>query len=69
MATTTTTFGPAKVADDIVHLLEERGTGDYIGESITQLEHSLQAANFAAQAGESIDRIPNVGIFCFPSLF
>jgi predicted HD phosphohydrolase len=47
-----TTSGPGKIADDIIHLLEERGTGDYIGESTSQLEHSLQAANFAVQAGE-----------------
>jgi hypothetical protein len=58
----TATSNPAKVADDIVHLLEERGTGDYIGENISQLEHSLQAANFAAQAGESIDN-PKRGYF------
>lgn len=59
---TTAISSPAKVADDIVHLLEERGTGDYIGESISQLEHSLQAANFAAQAGESIEN-PKRGSF------
>jgi 2-amino-1-hydroxyethylphosphonate dioxygenase (glycine-forming) len=47
----TNTHDPEKVTNDIIHLLEERGTGDYIGESISQLEHSLQAANFAAQAG------------------
>jgi 2-amino-1-hydroxyethylphosphonate dioxygenase (glycine-forming) len=48
----TTASNPANVTDDILHLLDERGTGDYIGESISQLEHCLQAANFAAQAGE-----------------
>jgi predicted HD phosphohydrolase len=48
------TSHPAKTADDIIALLEERGKGDYIGESISQLEHSLQAANFAAQAGKYI---------------
>ena len=50
----TTASNPGNVADSIIHLLEERGKGDYIGESISQLEHSLQAANFAAQAGEGI---------------
>lgn len=48
------TSQPAKIADDIITLLEERGTGDYIGERISQLEHSLQAAKFAAQAGKYI---------------
>lgn len=42
---------PAKITGDLIHLLEVRGTADYIGESISQLEHCLQAANFAFQAG------------------
>ena len=40
-----------KITQDLIKLLEERGTGDYIGESISQLEHSLQCAHFAKQAG------------------
>jgi predicted HD phosphohydrolase len=47
MATT-----PAETADAIIRLLCERGTGDYIGESISQLEHCLQCAHSAAEAGE-----------------
>ena len=33
----------------IFRLLEEQGKGDYLGESISQLEHCLQAAFFASQ--------------------
>jgi predicted HD phosphohydrolase len=40
-----------RVAQDLVILLEVRGTGDYIGESISQLEPSLQCAHYAKQAG------------------
>lgn len=40
-----------RATQDLVALLEDRGTGDYIGESISQLEHSLQCAHFAKQAG------------------
>ncbi|KFZ01887.1 hypothetical protein V501_09739 [Pseudogymnoascus sp. VKM F-4519 (FW-2642)] len=46
MATT-----PAGTADAIIRLLCERGTSDYIGESISQLEHCLQCAHSAAEAG------------------
>lgn len=35
----------------IIHLLEERGQDDYIGEDISQLEHCLQAAHQAKRAG------------------
>lgn len=41
-----------RVTQDLITLLEERGTGDYIGESISQLEHSLQCAHYAKQAGK-----------------
>jgi hypothetical protein len=40
-----------KVANDLIQLLEKRGTSDYIGESISQLEHSLQCAHSGIQAG------------------
>ena len=33
----------------ILDLLEEQGKGDYLGESISQLEHCLQAAYFATE--------------------
>jgi predicted HD phosphohydrolase len=41
------------VSDHLITLLEERGQGDYIGESISQLEHCLQAADLAARLGSS----------------
>jgi predicted HD phosphohydrolase len=44
---------PRQITDNLIQLLEERGTGDYIGESISQLEHSLQCANFGLQSGAS----------------
>jgi predicted HD phosphohydrolase len=49
-----TTPDPSRTTNDLIRLLEVRGTADYIGESISQLEHCLQAANFAAQAGVHI---------------
>lgn len=33
----------------IFQLLEDQGKGDYLGESVSQLEHCLQAAFFATQ--------------------
>ena len=42
---------PKQIMDNLIQLLEERGTGDYIGESISQLEHSLQCANFGLKSG------------------
>lgn len=38
-------------AQMIVDSLENYGNGDYIGESISQLEHCLQAAHQAQKAG------------------
>lgn len=40
------------ITQTLIKLLEERGTSDYIGESVNQLEHSLQCAHFANQAGK-----------------
>lgn len=34
-------------AASLIHLLDTKGQGDYIGEPISQLEHSLQAAHLA----------------------
>jgi predicted HD phosphohydrolase len=34
-------------AASLIHLLNTKGQGDYIGEPISQLEHSLQAAHLA----------------------
>ncbi|KAB8416347.1 hypothetical protein FH972_024867 [Carpinus fangiana] len=44
---------PAQKADSIIELLTSRGESDYIGEPISQLAHSLQAAHFAASSGEA----------------
>jgi hypothetical protein len=44
---------PAERAAALVRLVEENAQGDYIGESISQLEHSLQCAHLAAKAGMS----------------
>lgn len=42
---------PAMIAQDIIKMLEDRGRGDYIGESISQLEHCLQCADLGRKAG------------------
>ena len=39
---------PKDKAIFLVHLLNSNGQGDYIGERVSQLEHSLQAAHLAA---------------------
>jgi hypothetical protein len=41
----------SKTTNDLIQLLEDRGTSDYIGESITQLEHCLQCAHRASRSG------------------
>ena len=43
--------------DDILELYERYGSGDYIGEPVSQIEHMGQAARFAAEAGEDEDVI------------
>ena len=45
---------PQGTAASLVHMLNTRGQGDYLGEPISQLEHSLQAAHLASShnAGE-----------------
>ena len=45
------TESPREKSQHIVHLLEQHGQGDYIGEAISQLEHCLQAADQAKRAG------------------
>ncbi|PKY08299.1 hypothetical protein P168DRAFT_323456 [Aspergillus campestris IBT 28561] len=42
---------PSEKAQYLVTSLEENGQSDYIGESISQLEHCLQAANQAKTSG------------------
>ncbi|KAJ5664786.1 uncharacterized protein N7477_007234 [Penicillium maclennaniae] len=38
-------------AETLISALEQYGQGDYIGESISQLEHCLQAAHQASKSG------------------
>ncbi|KAG7091125.1 hypothetical protein E1B28_010179 [Marasmius oreades] len=45
------TVSAAGVVNDLFDLMECEGQNDYIGEQISQLEHSLQAANCARIAG------------------
>ena len=45
---------PAERAAALVLLMEESAQGDYIGENISQLEHSLQCAHLAAKAGKQL---------------
>lgn len=56
---------PATITKSILAALEQFGQGDYIGESISQLEHSLQAASQARNAGGTtfICRVWRVWIF------
>ena len=42
---------PQEISHHLISILEERGQGDYNGESISQLEHCLQAADQARKAG------------------
>ena len=41
----------------LVELFEKHGEQEYNGEEVTQLEHALQAAEWARDAGESYDTI------------
>lgn len=41
----------------ILSLIEEQGQGDYIGEAVSQTQHSLQAATLAQNAGADEDII------------
>ena len=43
------TMSPEETASHILTLLTAHGQGDYIGEPISQLAHSLQCAHFASQ--------------------
>ncbi|KAJ5524007.1 hypothetical protein N7494_010657 [Penicillium frequentans] len=45
------TNSPSAKAEALIASLEQYGQGDYIGESISQLEHCLQAANQARDTG------------------
>jgi [1-hydroxy-2-(trimethylamino)ethyl]phosphonate dioxygenase len=39
------------VADEVIDLMNQRGAAAYLGEAVSQLEHALQAAWFATEAG------------------
>lgn len=42
---------------DISDLFARRGSGDYVGEKVSQLEHALQAADLAARSGLGEDAV------------
>lgn len=59
-------------AEKALAILREAGTSDYIGENVTQLEHSLQAAHFAQRSGATEVEIlaalfHDIGHLCAPS--
>ena len=56
-STITATESPSEKSQHIIRLLEQHGQGDYIGEAISQLEHCLQAADQAKQAGSDDDLV------------
>ena len=45
---------PEEISQNLISILEKRGQGDYIGESISQLEHCLQTADQARKAGSFV---------------
>ncbi|KAL2865982.1 uncharacterized protein BJX67DRAFT_356895 [Aspergillus lucknowensis] len=51
------TLSPHEKAEYLIKSLEDYGQGDYIGESISQLEHSLQAAHQAQKSRARNDLI------------
>ena len=42
----------SEIIEKVVHLFENHGDSQYGGEAVSQLEHALQAAHFANEAGE-----------------
>lgn len=54
----------AEKSRHVIRLLEKRGQDDYIGEDISQLEHCLQAANQARQAGSKDEVRPVLLSLC-----
>ncbi|ETI25651.1 phosphonoacetate hydrolase [Cladophialophora carrionii CBS 160.54] len=42
---------------ELFHFIKVQGQGDYLGENVSQLEHSLQAAQLAVEAGADDDTI------------
>jgi predicted HD phosphohydrolase len=57
----TSKFCSAK-AETLVSALEQYGQGDYIGESISQLEHCLQAAHQASKSGNDTTRYEHIQV-------
>ncbi|GJN68099.1 hypothetical protein PLIIFM63780_001724 [Purpureocillium lilacinum] len=53
-------LSPASVAEYIIGVLEASENTPYIGEPISQLQHSLQAANQAAVASPPVDEATQV---------
>ncbi|KIX03322.1 phosphonoacetate hydrolase [Rhinocladiella mackenziei CBS 650.93] len=43
--------------EELFHFITIQGDGDYIGEKVSQLEHSLQAAQLAVEAGADDDTV------------
>lgn len=48
---------PEKIADEIFALYDKHGNADYIGESISQIEHMCQCAQLAQKSGYEEDVI------------
>jgi phosphonate degradation associated HDIG domain protein len=48
---------PAEVLTRVEHLFAERGSGEYHGEAVTQLEHAIQAAHFAEEDARPLEWI------------
>lgn len=44
---------PESITDEVMDVFTQRGSEAYFGEAVTQLEHALQAAHLAVQAGAS----------------
>ncbi|ERS96920.1 hypothetical protein HMPREF1624_06247 [Sporothrix schenckii ATCC 58251] len=47
----TTSADPREVIRTLFSFLDAQGQGDYMGEAVSQLQHSLQAANMAVEHG------------------
>jgi len=48
---------PARNIHKLVELFEKHGEQEYIGEEVTQLQHALQAAEWAKDGGDSKDMV------------
>ena len=46
-----------KIVSQLFDFIMKQGDGDYIGEAVSQLEHSLQSAHFAVEAGADEETI------------